>query len=458
MTLGKDLTTGSIKSHLVKLTIPMFLGVASMIVAAMVDTVYIGQIGSAELAALGFCFPLIMILVSLSIGISVGATSIIARFAGMGDQAAVKRFATHSILLSVVLAGSITALGSLYHYEVLALLGATGDVLRLADVYLNYWMLGYPVFSFSLFAGNIMRAIGEASLPGLVMIMSAVLQMVIGPFLIFGIAGLPRMEIEGAAWGFVISRVITAVWTLWLVVYTVPLLTSQNLAPMDILRSFARILRIGIPASVSSLMGPVSLLVVVIILANHGPVIVASFSIYVRVEALATMVLIALSASTVPFIGQNWGAQKFQRAQRALSLSYRFCLVYGFIAAIILMLLGEPLLAFVSTDAEVVEVTYLNLLWVSWTFAFFGSAQISLSVFLALGQARAVLIMGAIRMFVIYLPLVWFGNLYFGYPGVFAGIALANFATAILAYFWAEIFFGRHLKAVSVPSAVTHSI
>ena len=81
-----DLTEGPIGRHLVNLTIPMFLGISSMIVASLIDTVYVGWIGTLELAAVSFTFPVVMAMATVSMGLGIGASSIIARVVGAGDE------------------------------------------------------------------------------------------------------------------------------------------------------------------------------------------------------------------------------------------------------------------------------------------------------------------------------------------------------------------------------------
>ena len=98
MKSGADLTEGSISKHLVNLTLPMFLGISSMIVASMIDTVYVGWIGTLELAAISFTSPLVMGLTTVSMGIGVGASSIIARIVGSGHLDQVSRLSTDAMM------------------------------------------------------------------------------------------------------------------------------------------------------------------------------------------------------------------------------------------------------------------------------------------------------------------------------------------------------------------------
>ena len=120
----QDLTQGPVRGHLVRMTIPMFLGISSMIVASMVETIYIGVLGADELAAFSFTFPLIMGLSSLSMGIGSGAASIIARAQGRGDRLRVKQLTTHALILTTVLVFALVVLGYAFKGNLFALMGA----------------------------------------------------------------------------------------------------------------------------------------------------------------------------------------------------------------------------------------------------------------------------------------------------------------------------------------------
>lgn len=441
----KNLAQGSIPSHLVKLTIPMFLGISSMILAAMVDVVYISRIDTGQLAALGFCFPLVMISVSVSMGISTAATSMIARLAGAGLHIEWKQIATYSFFLSWVINLLFVFFAYWASVPLLSLFGAKGDVLQLATSYVSIWLIGYPLLSSIMFLGNIMRAVGEVWLPGVVIFFSALLQAGLAPFLIFGWAGLPRMELDGAGWSFVISRALVVLWPLYLVIFRVPMLTLNGFSLAKMLNAWKEILRISVPATVTNLISPISLAVVITILAKHGPIVIASFSVASRIEALSIMVLMALASSVIPVAGQNWGAKEFHRAQQSITLAYRFSLIYGVCIAIPLMLFGQQITSWISNNHEVQSVTYMNLLWTAGTFGLLGTVQVSAAVFLALGRAKPVLIMGAIRLLLIYIPLIWAGNYYFGYAGAFAAIATTNVLMGAMAYLWSRAFFRRQL-------------
>ena len=106
------LVQGSTGKHLVNLTIPMFLGISSMFVASMIDIIYVGMIGSQELAAISFTFPVLMGMTTVTMGIGVGAASIIARMVGRGERALAPRMSTHALLLAALFVVALSILMS----------------------------------------------------------------------------------------------------------------------------------------------------------------------------------------------------------------------------------------------------------------------------------------------------------------------------------------------------------
>ena len=114
MRRSEDLTTGPVGAHLMRLTVPMFLGISSMILASMIDTIYIGWIGTQQLAAVSFSFPMVMGLSSVSMGLGIGATSIMSRTLGRGDRTRAYVLGTHTLLLVLILVVSLAMFGRIF--------------------------------------------------------------------------------------------------------------------------------------------------------------------------------------------------------------------------------------------------------------------------------------------------------------------------------------------------------
>ena len=135
------------------------------------------------------------------------------------------------------------------------------------------------------------------------MTLSAILQVLIAPPLIFGVADINGLGVNGSAWAFIVSRAALSLYAL--VVFHRFGLFGHPGSVKQMLGSWVEVLRIGVPSMASSLIGPVSMSVLMALLAVHGHAVVAAFGIATRIESLATMVLMALSSSIGPFVGQN---------------------------------------------------------------------------------------------------------------------------------------------------------
>ncbi len=447
MKSGADLTEGSISKHLINLTLPMFLGISSMIVASMIDTVYVGWIGTLELAAISFTFPLIMGLTTVSMGIGVGASSIIARIVGSGHIDQVSRLSTDAMMLVAGLVVAVAGLMYVYQEPVFIALGAEADILVLAIQYMSIWSVGLPFFALTMVATMLMRAVGNARTPGVIMTGGSALQVVMAPILIFGLPGYwEGLGFPGAAWGFVVSRFIAFLYTIH-VLNKMRLLDYSVPSASQLWASWREVLAIGIPSTMNNMIGPASMAITVALLAGHSHIIVAGFGVASRIESLAIMLLMALSASTGPFVGQNWGARRYQRIFEVHTIAYRFCLLYGVAIFVVLAGAGYPLVGLIIDDVEVVDATYVYLLIMPITYGLLGVGMIVGATFTALGKPMPALALSLGRMLIFYVPMALLGNALFGYQGIFGAAALANVIMGVLSVWWMKRYLKRLIPA-----------
>lgn len=439
---ARDLTQGPVAGSLFRLTAPMMMGVSSNILVSMLEIGFIGQLGTEQVAAITFTFPLVMILNSIALGIGIGTSSVIARNVGSGEREEVKRIGTHALILVTVAMAALSLLGWATIEPVFMALGATADVLPLIHSYLDIYYPSVVLFTTTMVAGNIMRANGSATIPGVVMTLGAVLHLALDPFLIFGWFGLPRMELAGAATAMAISRFAT------MVVLLVYISRNDMLLLRDVVPGFVsscrRILHVGLPAMATQLIGPVSAAIITRMLAGHGEVVVAGFGVATRVEAVAVMLLFALSGSIGPFVGQNWGGNRPERVKAGLRVTYQFCLIWGLVAALPLLAFGDVIAGWVDESAGVIDTATFYLAVVPWSYGLWGVLMMSSASFNALGKPLPSTTLSFTRMFILYIPLALLLNGLFGYPGIFVATAISNAIMGILGYLWLrQSFFPR---------------
>ncbi|MDJ0705561.1 MAG: MATE family efflux transporter [Leptolyngbyaceae cyanobacterium MO_188.B28] len=434
--MKRRLTEGPVGSQLIKLTLPMIWGVFAIIAFNLVDTYFVGQLGTAELAAMSFTFPVVMTLGSLAMGLGVGASSVIARAIGEGDMRRVQRFTTNSLTLSLTAVILFVTLGLLTMDPLFRALGAGPDVLPLVRDYMRIWYFGMVFLVTPMVGNSAIRAAGNTLTPSIIMTLAAATNIILDPLLITGALGFPRLELQGAAIATVISRAITLVAALLVLRFKENLLSAQIPDLEETLWCWRDILTVGLPAAASSMITPISIGVITSFLAFHGPAAVAGFGVASRVESFAMIGVMALSASIGPFIGQNWGAREFKRVRLALRQSFLFCLGSGLFIAGGLGLGARPLAMLFNQDPDVIAVAvqYLGLVPISYGAA--GVIQVANSAFNAMGKPLPSILMTIARMFVLYIPLAYIGSRIAGPIGIFAAASAANLMVGLGAYGW----------------------
>jgi MATE family, multidrug efflux pump len=433
---GQDLTQGPVGRSLFRLTAPMMIAVSTSIVVQMIEIGFIGKLGTEQLAAVTFTFPLTMLLTGVALGISIGTSSVIARRVGSRDWIAVRRLATHSVLLVFLLLSVLAALGTATIGPTFAALGAQGEVLQHIHDYLVIYYPGTVLFTVTMVAGNAMRATGNARVPGLVMTGGALLNLLLDPILIFGWLGVPRLGLAGAAVAMVLSRLTMTMLLLYIAIAKDHLLLPATAWSDKLWRSWREILAIGLPAMATQMIGPVSGAIITRLLAAHGKVVVAGFGVAGRIEAVAVMLLFALSGSIGPFVGQNWGAEAYERVDAGIRAAYRFCLIWGAVAWLGLWAFADRLVPLIDDNPAVVDSARTYLAIVPVSYGLWGVLMMASATFNSLGKPIPSTLMAATRMFLIYVPLAMLGNHYLGYQGIFIATALANAIMGSVGYLW----------------------
>lgn len=429
-----DFTEGLVRRHIVKLSAFMALGFSSWVVASMFEAVFLGILGTAELAAVGFANPIAMVLTSVPFGLGTGASSVIARTVGGGDRARVRRLCTHALVLGLAVMLLLALLGIFFSHHVFRLMGANAEIRVLIDQYMFIWLMGVPIFSISTLNTSLLRAAGDATVPGLVMTLGSVLQVLIAPLLIFGLWGLPALGIRGAALGFVIARLISMLVGFGFLLRERLLVLSFD----GMLESWRSILHVGLPSVATSLVNPFVAGVITRLLAGYGPAVVAGYSVAMRAHQFLMMVLMASGAAAGPFIGMNWGAHKYDRVQSALRLVNQFSLVWGFACFVVLLVSARQIVLLINQDPLVVQSAVLYLMIVPISIAFSGLQNVASNAFNALGMPLPAMVLSLARMAVLYLPLAIVGEWLFGYVGIFIALSITTVVVGLWAWRWSQ--------------------
>ncbi len=420
------LTQGAIAPLLLRLTMPMIAGMASVVVFNLVDTFFIGQLGKNELAAMSFTFPVVMVINSIAMGLGIGVSAAISRYVGKAATDRVRRLATDALLLGLVVVSLFVIAGELTIRPVFTALGATSELLPLVADYMQIWYVGVIFVIIPMIGNNVIRATGDMKTPGLIMMFSAVANLILDPVLIFGLGPIPSMGISGGALATVIARALGLVFSLWVLSRREGLITLARPTAKQLFASWAKFLHVGLPAAGTNLITPLSLGFITRLVAYSGTEAVAGFGVAMRLEMLVMIVIMALASVLIPFTGQNWGAGRIDRVVEAIKKAYGFAIAWSVVAFVFMWVAGGTLAALFNDDAQVVQAATSYLRIISPSYGFLGILMLSIFTLNALNKPFWASFLSVLRLFVLYVPAAYLGAHLFGLEGIFYAGCAAN--------------------------------
>lgn len=433
---------------LLRMAVPMFWGMLAVTSFNVVDTLYVGRLGAKPLAAMGYTFPVVFVVQCVLMGMSVGTSSLVSRAIGEGDHHRVRRLTTDALLLSALLVVVLAALGAATIGPVLKLMGATPDIVALARPYILVWLAGVWLLTLPMVGNAAIRATGDALSPSVIMIISGGVNIVLDPFLIFGLGPFPRMELRGAAIASVVAWLLACSASFWVLARNLKLLDLRWPRARDVWASWRQLAYLGLPAVGTNLLMPLSAGMLTRMVSAHGPESVAAFGVGTRLETLAMSGAFALSTVLAPFVGQNFGAGRIDRVRDGVRAALRMALGWGAGVWALYAILAVPLARLFNDHAHVVRVTCLYLWIVPLSYGAYGASAQVTSLFNATHHPLRSASVFVLRLFVFTLPLAYLGGRAGGLPGLFAGIAAGNIATALAAV-WMK---SRFLRTLEKPS------
>ncbi|MDS0295057.1 MATE family efflux transporter [Halogeometricum luteum] len=454
-----DLTSGDIARPLFYLSLPIVVTNLLQTAYNLADTFWLGQFSTNALAAISFAFPMVFLLISLGMGLSVAGSVLVAQHTGAEEEERAEYAASQTVTFSLLGSLLLGAVGYLLVGPFLSLLGASPDVLPLATSYMQVISLGLPfMFGFFVFVA-LMRGYGDTITPMLVMFGSVVLNIAIDPILIFGFDGNPLFGmlglgglqsqlfaatgyvgsgIQGAAIATVFSRSLALVVGLYIMFGSargVQIHLSQMRPDFEFLR---RLLAIGVPASIEGTGRALSVNLLLIVVGMFPTTVVAAYGIGVRVFSVIFLPAIAVARGVETMTGQNIGAGKEARAERAANVAAVAMFVILSLAGVLAYVGANPIIAVFTDDPEVIRVGADFLYWVAPTFGFIGIMRSYTGSFRGAGETLTSAAISVLMLGVIRLPFAYFASQSWGYgsTGIWMAFTVSNVAGAAIAYLW----------------------
>ncbi len=398
------LVSGSIPGHLVSQTIPAVIGVAALMSVGIVDAYFIGQLGSAPLAAISFIFPVTVASTSLGVGVMVGINSVVARALGEGDFEKAARRANFGIVFAALVGMMMGLMLFALIEPIFAAMNAPDHLMPLIRAYMAPFAAGFPLSLMIMGLNGVLRGQGEAKRTSTINLTYAAANWVLNPILITGAFGFEGFGMAGSAYATITGWAIGALAGLWVLRGTSLPFNPGLLRECSLIDPAKAIIKVGLPAAFSNAINPLGLSVLTARVALEGEAAVAGFGAAGRLQSFVIVPLLALSGAIGAIVGQNWGAGRYDRAREAALYAAGFCVVWGLAVAIGIIAAGESFARLFTDDPAVVAEFAAYLRIAAWGYAGFGLLIVGNGIMNAVDKAGFALGQSIVRVFLVMLP------------------------------------------------------
>lgn len=424
------LLESSVKGTLFRMAYPMLVGTLSMNTYNLADTYFVSRLGTLPLAAMGFTFPVVMLLTFIAGGIGTGVTTLTSHALGKLDRDSASRIVTHGVFLIAGLSITLAITGYLTIDPIFSALGAKGETLPLIRGYMNTWYFGAVFMAFPMMGNGILIALGDSKSASRFMAFGAILNCALDPIFIFGFG----LGIWGAALATVISQACSSIWLYHLLKKKHGILhLGQPEMPL-FTQSFRRIMGFAIPGSISMMLMPISAAVITALISRHGVEAVAGASAASRIEMFAFVIPMALGMSLVPFVSQNFGAGRIDRIFEAKKYAVKFAFYYGIGIACLFFLTAPYLAKLFTEDEKVAEIFIMYVRTISFGYGMMEIHRYSGFFFTGIHKPVSATLLNGFRILILLIPLSYLGSVQFGIRGIFFGRLLTDIVSGFTGF------------------------
>lgn len=430
----QDFTQGSIGRAVFLLAIPMVLEMFMESLFALVDTLWVSRLGANAIATVGLTESMLALVFSVALGVSFSTTAMVARRTGEKDPEGAATAAMQSIFLGIGVALAMGIPAMLFAKQLLGLMGADRMLILGGHRYTEIVFGGTTVVMLLFLNNAIFRGAGDASVAMRVLWFSNLINLVLDPCFIFGVGPFPKLGVTGAAVATLTGRSCGVLYQIWLLTrgHTRVRLAARHLriAPKVIVS----LIRVSSTGVLQFAIAHISWIVLVRIISTFGSLAVAGYTIGIRIFMFIILPSWGMSGAAATMVGQNLGAGKPERAERAVYVTAGYNAIYLVAVAAVMIFAPGAIVSFFSTDPLVLRLSadcvrilgYGNL-----TYAF---GMVMVQAFNGAGDTVTPTMINIVSCWFCEMPLAWFlaNRTPLGVNGVFTAIPIANTVMTVI--------------------------
>ena len=443
----EHLISGNMFKLMLELSIPGIIGMFVISLYSFVDAIFVGRyVSSVALGAVSLAYTFTLINNGIAVLVGIGSASVLSRAVGRSDQETVDSIMGNVLLLTLLFSLGTMTIGLIFAPQLLILIGAEGEMLRLGVSYLRIVYIGSVFVNFGQAANMVMRGEGRMGLAMLLMGISAVLNIILDAVFVIVL----KKGLEGTAIATVISQVVLAICNFC---YFAFFSKNVKFKHFKLQKSIVKeTLSIGFSAMLMQVFALLQQAVMYSTLKRYGGedqvILMGAFFRYLM---LSFIPLWGISQGYQPFAGTNFGAQKLDRVKKGTFLFYGFGLFLSLIFWLAFLMMPEQVLGLFLKNKELVSLGRTNAMLAISLFPLSAIMIINLTLFQALGKAKYAGLLVIARQFLLYIPAVLILPVFFGTRGVWISTPIIDTLVTVLSAFIVIKLFKKDLSPKDKP-------
>jgi putative MATE family efflux protein len=432
----QDFTEGKLSRAILLLSIPAFLEMIMESIFVIVDIFFVSKLGSTAVATVGITESMITIVYAISIGLATATTSMVSRRIGEKNNDAASRTAVQAIMTGIIVSLIIGIPGAIFSRDLLKAMGASQEIVSQMSGYTTVMLGGNIVIMLLFIINAVFRSAGDAAVAMRVLWAGNIINLILDPCLIFGLGPFPELGVKGAAIATTTGRGIAVLYQFFLLFYGRKRIQISTKHLGINIKIVIRLLKLSFGSIGQNLIGTSSWIALVRILSVFGSEIVAGYTIAIRIVSFILLPSWGISNAASTLVGQNLGAKKPERAERAVMITgWINMLLLGSIG-IILVLIPAPFIRLFIHEPVVLKAGTECLRIVSIGFISYGMGMVLVNSFNGAGDTSTPLKINVFAFWMLEIPLAYVLAIRLGMKeqGVFTAIVVAETVMTITAF------------------------
>jgi putative MATE family efflux protein len=426
---GQNFTTGSLRSAIVLLAIPMVLEMLMESLFAVVDIFFVGKLGKEAVTTVGLTESMLTIVYSVAIGVSMAATATVARRVGEQNHEAAAHSGAQALIIGASISILISLLGLFFAKNLLALMGASSAVIATGSTYTQIALGGNLVVMLLFLINGIFRGAGDASVAMKSLWIANICNIIFCPLFIMVL----NLGVTGAAWATLLGRSIGVLYQLHQLFKGKGILKFKLRHFIPEKQLLQSIINIASTGTLQFLIASGSWIFMVKIIAGFGEYAIAGYTVAIRLVIFFIMPAWGLSNAAATLVGQNLGAKLPERAEKSVWLTARYSAFFMAFVTAFFWFGADWVVGFMNKDPLVAPIAVNALKTMSLGYIFYGIGMVMMNAFNGAGDTKTPTWINLFGFWAFQIPLAWLlaKPLGLGYQGVFIAILIAETAIAL---------------------------